>query len=263
MGASLCWWPGAHCRHPGGVYHQAKGIKAGVESKGSIGVRPTTQVDADGTKLDMEATICYLGDMISSNGGCDSVIAARCYVAWGKFRKLLQVLKSRHLSPRVRGKVCTACVLSAMLRVSEMWGPNTSDLEQLHCNANTMWHQRQGSNIPSLTNQKLGIKDITAVLHNAWLRLHGHYSVPRPVSNLSQAFCFPAPEGKESLKRHGLNVSRLISVNVACLVFTHKTEMLGKPVFSITWCCQTCWMYHRQHPYQNGYDDFYLIVLQK
>ena len=44
-----------------------------------------TQVDVEGTKLDVEDTFCYLGDMLFSGGHCDSAIAARC-MAWGKFR---------------------------------------------------------------------------------------------------------------------------------------------------------------------------------
>ena len=46
----------------------------------------------------------YLGDMLCSGGGCcDS--AARCRVTWGKFGKLLSVLTTRHLSPRMRHRV--------------------------------------------------------------------------------------------------------------------------------------------------------------
>ena len=46
------------------------------------------------------------------------------------------------------------------------------------------------------------------------------YSVPCPVLNLSKTYRFPAPEGKEVLERHGLNVSRLISGNVAWRTLT-------------------------------------------
>ena len=67
--------------------------------------RPMTQADVEGTKLDVEDTFCYLGEMLCSGGGCDSAIAARCCVACGKFRKLFPVLTSRHLSPKVRGKI--------------------------------------------------------------------------------------------------------------------------------------------------------------
>ena len=77
-----------------------------------------TEVDVDRTMLDVEATFCYLGDMLCSDGGYDSAIAAKCCVARGKFRKLLPVLTSRHLSPRIHG------VRSAMLHGSETWGPN-------------------------------------------------------------------------------------------------------------------------------------------
>ena len=64
-----------------------------------------TEVDVSSTMLDVEATFCYLGDMLCPGGGCDSVIAARFCVVWRKFRKPLPVLTSRHLSPRIRGKV--------------------------------------------------------------------------------------------------------------------------------------------------------------
>ena len=75
--------------------------------------------------LDVEATFCYLGDMLCSSGG----IAARC-VAWGKFKKLFPVLTTRHFSPRIRGKVYGACVHSAMLHGSETWGLNNLELQQ-------------------------------------------------------------------------------------------------------------------------------------
>ena len=56
------------------------------------------QVDGEGIKLDVEATFRYLDDMLHSGGDCDSAIAARCCVAWGKLRKLLPIL-----SPKVCG----------------------------------------------------------------------------------------------------------------------------------------------------------------
>ena len=74
------------------------------------------------------------------------------------------------------------------------------------------------------------------------------YSVPRPVSNLSQTCRFPAPEGKEGIERQDLNVSRLISLIAAWLGWTHKTEMLGEPEFSVASCCQPHWMGQGQHP---------------
>ena len=57
-----------------------------------------TEVDVDVAMLDVEATFWYLRDMLSSGGGWDSAIAARCCVGWGKFRKALPILTTRHLS---------------------------------------------------------------------------------------------------------------------------------------------------------------------
>ena len=67
--------------------------------------RPITQVEVDGTLLDVEASYCYLGDMLSAGGGCALAIATRCSTAWGKFRKLLPILTSKHVPPLTRGKV--------------------------------------------------------------------------------------------------------------------------------------------------------------
>ena len=82
-----------------------------------------TEMDEDSAMLDVEASFCYLGDMLCSGGTCDSAIVARCCVAWGKFKKLLPVLTKRHLSPRICCKGYEACVCSAMLHGSETWGP--------------------------------------------------------------------------------------------------------------------------------------------
>ena len=130
---------------------------------------PMTQVDVSGANLDVENTICYLGDMLCSGGGCDSDIAARCCVAWGQFRKLLPFLTSRHLSHKVCVKVYTACVYLAMLHGRKTWGPNISDLEWLRRNDRAMicWicGTKDQDETPSASLlQELGIiyKDIMA-----------------------------------------------------------------------------------------------------
>ena len=71
--------------------------------------RPATAIPVDDCLLDVESEFCYLGDMLSASGGCTQAIIARCRVAWGKFRKLLPILTSRHLSPLVRGRVFNLC----------------------------------------------------------------------------------------------------------------------------------------------------------
>ena len=58
--------------------------------------RPVTNIVVNGSELDAENKF-YLGDMLSSGGGCNQAIKARCSVAWGKFRKLLPILTSKHI----------------------------------------------------------------------------------------------------------------------------------------------------------------------
>ena len=67
-----------------------------------INGRTVTEVDVYGTMLDVEATFCYLGDILRSG--------ARCCVTWGKLRKVLSFLTTRYLSPSICGKVHDACV---------------------------------------------------------------------------------------------------------------------------------------------------------
>ena len=81
--------------------------------------RPVTQVDVDGTQLDVESNFCYLGDMLGAGVGCKLAIVDRCSTAWGKFKRLLPILTSKHVSIRTRGKVFNACVRSVRLHGSK------------------------------------------------------------------------------------------------------------------------------------------------
>ena len=100
--------------------------------------RPIIQVEVDGTLLDVEASFCYLGDMLSAGGGCALAIATRCSTAWGKFRKLLPILTSKHVSPLTHGKVFSACIRSALKHGSETWAPTALDLQRLQRNDRAM-----------------------------------------------------------------------------------------------------------------------------
>ena len=108
--------------------------------------RPLSQVDVDCTMLDVEVTcyLMYLDDMFCVKGGCVSTIAPKCWEAWGKFRKRLPILTTRHLSPRVCGKVYTACVHPVMLHSicsSKRWWLNSLRP------SDTIWRHRSGSTL--------------------------------------------------------------------------------------------------------------------
>ena len=75
--------------------------------------RPQKEVRVGPDKLEVEASFCYLGDMLSAAGGCELSTTTRVKTAWKKFKDLLPVLSSRHLSFKTRGRVYSSCVRSA------------------------------------------------------------------------------------------------------------------------------------------------------
>ena len=104
----------------------------------------------------------------------------------GKFRKLLPLLTSRHISPKSRGQVYSSCVRWAMLHGSETWGPNASELQRLRRNDHSMVRWICGvsahDDIPSdQLLEKLGLADITTIIRCGRLRWAGH--VERAPSN--------------------------------------------------------------------------------
>ena len=72
--------------------------------------RPQREVQVGPDKLEVVASFCYLGDMLSAAGGCELSTITREKTAWKKFRELIPVLSSflsRHMA------ICTALVCRA------------------------------------------------------------------------------------------------------------------------------------------------------
>ena len=83
--------------------------------------RPQREVQVGSDKLEVVASFCYLGDMLSAAGGCELLTTTRVKTAWKKYKELMPVLSSRHLSFKALGHVYSSCVRSAMLHASETW----------------------------------------------------------------------------------------------------------------------------------------------
>ena len=86
-------------------------------------------------KLEVVASFCYLGDMLSAGGVCKIAVTTRVKTAWKKFRELLPVLTSHHLSYKTCGHVYSSCVRSAMLHATETWPLTKTNLQ---CNDRAM-----------------------------------------------------------------------------------------------------------------------------
>ena len=83
--------------------------------------RPLKEVRIGPDKLEVTAFFCYQGVMLSAAGGCELSTTTCMKTAWKKFKELLPVLSSRHLSFKTCGHVYSSCLWSAMLHVSETW----------------------------------------------------------------------------------------------------------------------------------------------
>ena len=72
-------------------------------------------------KLEVVASFCYLGDMLSAAGGCELSNTTYVKTTWKKFKELLPVLSSRYLFCKTRGRIYSSCERSAMLHAIETW----------------------------------------------------------------------------------------------------------------------------------------------
>ena len=143
--------------------------------------RPQREVQVGPDKLEVVASFCYLGDMLSAAGGCELSTTTRVKTTWKKFKELKPVLSSRHLSFKTRGRVYSTCVRSAMLHASETWPVTKPCLQRLHRNDRAMI--RQSCNVkPQDTATirsiellaRLGIEDLDLILKERRLRWYGH-----------------------------------------------------------------------------------------
>ena len=143
--------------------------------------RPQKEVQVEPDKLEVVTSFCYLGDMLSAAGGCELSTTTRVKTAWKKFKDLLPVLSSRHLSFKARGHVYSSCVRSAMLHASKTWPLTKLNLQLLQRNDRAMIRQicnvRPQEIVTTRSNEllvRLGIEDLDLILKERRLQWYGH-----------------------------------------------------------------------------------------
>ena len=141
-----------------------------------------------------------LGDMLSAGGGCEMAVTTRVKTAWKKFRELLPVLTSCHLSYKTRGHVYSSCVRSAMLHASETWPLTKTNLQRLQRNDRAMIRQIcsiKPEDVARVRSSKLlaklQLEDLDLILRERRLRWFGH--VTRSNGTISTAYVMQI-EGK-------------------------------------------------------------------
>ena len=155
--------------------------------------RPQKEVKVGPDELEVVASFCYLGDMLSAAGGCELPTTTCVKTAWKKFKELLPVLSSRHLSFKTRGCVYSSCVRSAMLHASETWPLTKLNLQRLQRNDRAMIRQicnvRPQDIVTTRSNEllvRLGIEELDLILKERRLRWYGH--VERSIGAVKTAF---------------------------------------------------------------------------
>ena len=143
--------------------------------------RPQKEFQVGPDKLEVVASFCYLGDMLSAAGGCELSTTTREENAWKKFKNLLPVLSSRHLSFKIRGRVYSSCVWSAMLRASETWPLTKSNLQCLERNDRAMIRQICNVRPQDIVTTRskelpmwLGTEDLDLILKERRLQWYEH-----------------------------------------------------------------------------------------
>ena len=144
--------------------------------------RSQKEVQVGPDKLEVVASFCYLGDMLSAAGGCELSTTTCVKTAWKKFKDLLPVHSSCHLSFKTRGHVYSSCVWSAMLHASETWPLTKPNLQCLQRNDRAMIRQicnvkPQDIVVTTRSNDllmRLGIEDLDLILKERRLRWYGH-----------------------------------------------------------------------------------------
>jgi len=75
----------------------------------------------NGVSLEKVDKFCYLGNMLDTDGGCDSATTGRVIPAWKKFREYLSILTGKGFSLKLKGKVYATCVRSCLIHGRETW----------------------------------------------------------------------------------------------------------------------------------------------
>ena len=166
--------------------------------------RSQKEVQVGPDKLEVVASFCYLGDMLSAAGGCELSTTTHVKNAWKKFKGLLPVLFSCQISFKTCGCVYSSCVQSAMLHASETWPLTKPNLQRLQWNNRAMIRQICNVRLQDVTTRSnellagLGIEDLDLILKEGRLHWYGH--VERSNGAVKTAFDIQV-DGKHGLGR--------------------------------------------------------------
>ena len=98
--------------------------------------RQVNGLHTDGHECEIVDKFCYLGDMLSQEGGCEHAILKRMQTGWLKFRELSGLLIGKAMSVKSKGIIYTTCIRPAMLYGSETWATKIEDIRKIQRSGN-------------------------------------------------------------------------------------------------------------------------------
>ena len=93
--------------------------------------RPQREIQVRPDKLEVVASICYLGDMLTAASGCELSTTTGVKTDWKKFKELIPVLSSSHLSSKTCGSAGNGQWLGGQMGLIFVWGPQKSLIYRL------------------------------------------------------------------------------------------------------------------------------------
>ena len=197
--------------------------------------RPQSEVQVGPDKLEVVASFCYLGDMLSAGGGCEMAVTTRVKTAWKKFRELLPVLTSRHLSYKTRGHVYSSCVRSAMLHASETWPLTKTNLQRLQRNDRAMIRQICSIKPEDVARVRssFSLRTSTSFWEREGFAGLGMWRVPVVQSEQHMICRLTASGGQGGPSKHGRNWQRKTAVSGSSPQLTLKKGAPGDQVWDL------------------------------
>ena len=122
---------------------------------------------------------CYLGDMLSCEGGAERAVTIRTAAAWKKWREISSLLTNKNVPLSSRGSVYNACIRSVLLYGSETWGMTKKIEDRIQACDRRMLRYMAGVTLADrVASEELarrcGVKPVLMVIREGRLRWFGH-----------------------------------------------------------------------------------------
>ena len=122
---------------------------------------------------------CYLGDMLSCEGGAERAVTVRTAAAWKKWREISSLLTNRHVPLQSRGAIYSACIRSVLLYGSETWSVTKKIADRIQACDRRMLRYMAGVTLADRVAseevaRRCGVKPVLTVVREGRLRWFGH-----------------------------------------------------------------------------------------